>query len=267
LRTTLTVLKITFGDFIRRTEVLIIAILGIVFIAGVSMVLLDEELAKQVSAGVERSQGVDVQKSTFIEGALVYAEIFTIIITFLVGMNLIGKDMKTNAIALYLVKPISRPQYLLGKYLGAVSLSLMIFLVYELFLLMTLYIDGSSLSFPFFKILIITFFKVSLLYSMILLLVQKVPGFVASLIATAVYMTGYFAGDFFLFAITANGLLKMGSLAIYYTLPHMVQVSPGSIMGSGGRIAPFIEWALIYGVLYSGIWLFGGVVLFRKRAV
>jgi len=67
--------------------------------------------------------------------------------------------------------------------------------------------------------------------------------------------------------IAANGLLKIGSLAIYYTLPHMVQVSPGSIMGSAGRIAPFIEWSLIYGVLYSGIWLFGGVVLFRKRAV
>ena len=267
MKTVLTVLKITFGDFIRRTEVLIIAILGIVFIAGVSMVLLDEELAKQVAAGVERSQSVDVQKSTFVEGALVYAELFTIIISFLVGMNLIGKDIKTNAIALYLVKPISRLQYLFGKYLGAVSLSLMIFLIYELFLLLTLYIDGSGLSFPFFKILFITLFKVSLLYSMILMLVQKLPGFVASLIATAIYLTGYFAGDFFLFAISAKGLLKIGSLAIYYTLPHMVQVSPGSIMGSAGRIAPFIEWAFIYGLLYSGLWLFGGMVLFRKRAL
>ena len=267
MKTVLTVLKITFGDFIRRTEVLIIAILGIVFIAGVSMVLLDEELAKQVAAGVERSQSVDVQKSTFVEGALVYAELFTIIISFLVGMNLIGKDIKTNAIALYLVKPISRLQYLFGKYLGAVSLSLMIFLIYELFLLLTLYIDGSGLSFPFFKILFITLFKISLLYSMILMLVQKLPGFVASLIATAIYLTGYFAGDFFLFAISAKGLLKIGSLAIYYTLPHMVQVSPGSIMGSAGRIAPFIEWAFIYGLLYSGLWLFGGMVLFRKRAL
>ncbi|MCH7818355.1 MAG: ABC-2 transporter permease [Candidatus Marinimicrobia bacterium] len=267
MKTVLTVLKITFGDFIRRTEVLIIAILGIVFIAGVSMVLLDEELAKQVAAGVERSQSVDVQKSTFVEGALVYAELFTIIISFLVGMNLIGKDIKTNAIALYLVKPISRLQYLFGKYLGAVSLSLMIFLIYELFLLLTLQIDGSGLSFPFFKILFITLFKVSLLYSMILMLVQKLPGFVASLIATAIYLTGYFAGDFFLFAISAKGLLKIGSLAIYYTLPHMVQVSPGSIMGSAGRIAPFIEWAFIYGLLYSGLWLFGGMVLFRKRAL
>ena len=267
MKTVLTVLKITFGDFIRRTEVLIIAILGIVFIAGVSMVLLDEELAKQVTAGVERSQSVDVQKSTFVEGALVYAELFTIIISFLVGMNLIGKDIKTNAIALYLVKPISRLQYLFGKYLGAVSLSLMIFLIYELFLLLTLYIDGSGLSFPFFKILFITLFKVSLLYSMILMLVQKLPGFVASLIATAIYLTGYFAGDFFLFAISAKGLLKIGSLAIYYTLPHMVQVSPGSIMGSAGRIAPFIEWAFIYGLLYSGLWLFCGMVLFRKRAL
>ena len=267
MRTILTVLKITVGDFIRRTEVLIIAILGLVFIAGVSLVLLDEELAKQVTAGVEQSQGVEVDKNTFIEGALVYAEIFTIIITFLVGMNLIGKDMKTNAIALYLVKPISRTQYLLGKYLGAVFLSLMIFLMYELFLLLTLYIDGSSMSFPFVKILFITLFKVSLLYSMILLLVQKVPGFVASLIATGIYLTGYFAGDFFLFAITAGGVLKIGALAIYYTLPHMVQVSPGSIMGSAGRIAPFIEWALIYGLLYSGIWLYGGMVLFRKREI
>lgn len=267
MKTTLILLKITFGDFIRRTEVLIIAILGIAFIAGVSMVLLDEELAKQVTAGVEQSQGVDVQKSTFIEGALVYAELFTIIISFLVGMNLIGKDMKTNAIALYLVKPISRLQYVLGKYLGAVSLSLMIFLMYELFLLLTLYIDGSSMSFPFFKILFITLFKVSLLYSMILLLVQKLPGFVASLIATAIYLTGYYAGDFFLFAISAEGLLKIGSLAIYYTLPHMVQVSPGSIMGSAGRLAPFIEWAFIYGLLYSGLWLFGGIALFKKRAL
>ena len=198
---------------------------------------------------------------------MVYAELFTIIISFLVGMNLIGKDIKTNAIALYLVKPISRLQYLFGKYLGAVSLSLMIFLIYELFLLLTLQIDGSGLSFPFFKILFITLFKVSLLYSMILMLVQKLPGFVASLIATAIYLTGYFAGDFFLFAISAKGLLKIGSLAIYYTLPHMVQVSPGSIMGSAGRIAPFIEWAFIYGLLYSGLWLFGGMVLFRKRAL
>ncbi len=267
MRTLFILTKITFGDFIRRTEVLIIGFLGILFIAGVSMVLLDEELAKQVITGVEQSQGIEVHKSTFIEGGLVYAEIFTIIITFLVGMNLIGNDIKSNAIAQYLVKPISRYQYLLGKYLGALTLSLLIFLIYELLLLLTLNLDGGGMPFPFFKILFITLFKVAMLYSIILLFVQKVPGFVASLLATSIYLTGYYAGDFYIFSISANGVLKIGSLVIYYLLPHMIQVSPGSIMSSPESVTPFLKWALIYGTLYSGIWLFGGLTLFKRRAI
>ena len=103
--------RITLGDLIRRPEVLIVGALGIIFIAGVTLVLLDEELAKQVTSGVRESQGIEITKRTFIEGALVYAEIFSVIITFLVGMNLIGRDIKSNAIGLYLVKPIKRDQY------------------------------------------------------------------------------------------------------------------------------------------------------------
>ena len=84
---------------------------------------------------------------------------------------------------------------------------------------------------PGFKILFIAFFKVALLYSIILLLVQKMPGFVAAVIGTGIYLTGYFAGDFFLFAITAKGILKFGALAIYYALPHMVQVADARYPG------------------------------------
>jgi len=246
---------------------LIIGFLGILFIAGVSLVLLDEELARQVMTGVEQSQGIEIQKSTFIEGGLVYAEIFTIIISFLVGMNLISNDIRSNAIAQYLIKPISRQQYLIGKFFGALSVSLIIFIIYELLLLLTLLIDGGDVQFPLFKVLFITLFKMALLYSMILLFVQKLPGFVASLLATSIYLTGYFAGDFYIFSISADGVLKLSSLAIYYLLPHMIEVSPGSIMSDPENVISFLKWALVYGGLYSGIWLYGGLTLFERRDI
>ena len=267
MKASLKLAKITFGDFIRRPEVLIVGALGVIFIASLSMVLLDEELAMQVLKGVEKSQGIAAQKSTLIDGGLVYAEIFTVIVSYLIGMNLIGKDIKSNTIGLFLVKPITRTQYLLGKYIGAVTLSLSLYTAYVVLLMIVLFIDNSGMSFPIHKILMLAVFKIALLYSIILLFAQKVPGFVASLFGTMIYVGGYFSGDFYLFSINAGGIYKFGSIAVYYILPHMVEVSPGSVLESTGGIMTFFKWALVYGVLYSGLWFSGAAALFNRRAI
>lgn len=264
---TLQIARMTFGIFLRRPEVLMVAALGFLLIIGVSMVLLNEDLAQQVTTGIQKSQGIEIEKKTFIEGSLVYAEIFTVIATFLVGMNLIGRDIKSNSISLYLVKPITRMQYLLGKYLGGVMLSVSIFLFYLIFITVVLYIDGSAVQIPFFKIISLTLFKIALLYSLIIFFVQKMPGFVAALIGSAIYIGGYFAGDFYLMSLSTEGLIKYSSSLIYYLLPHLVEVSPGSVMSSSTGIMQFFQWAFVYGVLYSGVWLYGALKLFNKRAL
>ncbi len=267
MKASLQLAKITFGDFIRRPEVLIVGALGVIFIASLSLVLLDEELAMQVLKGVEKSQGIAAQKSTLIDGGLVYAEIFSIIVSYLIGMNLIGKDIKSNTIGLFLVKPITRTQYLLGKYIGAVSLSLSLYTSYVVLLMIVLFIDGSAVSFPVHKILLLALFKIALLYSIILLFAQKLPGFVASLFGTMIYVGGYFKGYFYLFSINAEWIYKFVAKAVYYMLPHMVEVSPGSVLESSGGIMTFFKWALVYGVLYSGLWLAGAAALFNRRAI
>ncbi|MCH8927188.1 MAG: ABC-2 transporter permease [Candidatus Marinimicrobia bacterium] len=267
MRRTLQIAKMTFGIFLRRPEVLMVAALGFLLITGVSMVLLNEDLARQVSVGIQKSQGIEIEKKTFIEGSLVYAEIFTVIASFLVGMSLIGRDIKSNSISLYLVKPITRVQYLLGKYLGGVLLSVSIFLFYLIFITIVLYIDGGAVQIPFFKIILLTFFKIALLYSIIIFFVQKMPGFVAALLGSAIYIGGYFAGDFYLMSLSTEGLIKYTSALVYYFLPHMVNVSPGSVMSSSTDLSVFFRWAFVYGLLYSGIWLYGALKLFNKRAL
>ena len=267
MRRTFLIAKMTFGIFLRRPEVLMVAALGFLLITGVSMVLLNEELARQVSVGIQKSQGIDIEKTTFIEGSLVYAEIFAVIVTFLVGMSLIGRDIKSNSISLYLVKPITRLHYLLGKYLGGIFLSASIFLFYLLFITVVLYVDGSVVQIPFFKIIFLTLFKITLLYSIIMFFVQKTPGFVAALLGSAIYIGGYFASDFYLMSLSTEGFIKLSSLLVYYLLPHMVEVSPGSIMSSSTDISVFFQWAFVYGILYSGVWLYGAMKLFKKRAI
>ena len=267
MRRTFIIAKMTFGIFLRRPEVLMVAALGFLLITGVSLVLLNEDLAKQVSTGIQKSQGIEIEKKTFIEGSLVYAEIFMVIATFLVGMNLIERDIKSNSISLYLVKPITRVQYLLGKYLGGVMLSASIFLFYLIFITVVLFADGSPIQIPFFKIIFFTLFKIALLYSLIIFFVQKLPGFVAALLGSAIYIGGYFAGDFYLMSLSTQGLIKYSSSLIYYLLPHLVEVSPGSFMSLSSSILQFFQWAFVYGVLYSGIWLYGALKLFNKRAL
>lgn len=267
MRRTILIAKMTFGIFIRRPEVLMVMALGFLLITGVSMVLLNEDLAQQVTQGIQKSQGIDIEKKTFIEGSLVYAEIFTVIVTFLVGMSLIGKDIKSNSISLYLVKPITRLNYLMGKYLGGIFLSGSIFLVYLLFITAVLFVDGSEIQIPFFKIIFLTFFKITLLYSVIMFFVQKTPGFIAALLGSGIYITGYFATEFYLMSLNTDGLIKYGSSIIYYLLPHMVEVSPGSIMSSSTDIMIFFQWALVYGILYSGVWFYGALKIFKKRAI
>jgi len=263
MRRTFLIAKMTFCIFLRRPEVLMVAALGFLLITGVSMVLLNEELARQVSVGIQKSQGIDIEKTTFIEGSLVYAEIFAVIVTFLVGMSLIDRDIKSNSISLYLVKPITRLHYLLGKYLGGIFLSVSIFLFY----LVVLYVDGSVVQIPFFKIILLTLFKITLLYSVIIFFVQKTPGFVAALLGSAIYIGGYFSGDFYLMSLSTEGIIKLSSSLVYYLLPHMVEVSPGSIMSSSTDISVFFQWAFVYGILYSGVWLYGAMKLFNKRAI
>ena len=267
MRRTILIAKMTFGIFIRRPEVLMVLALGFLLITGVSMVLLNEDLAQQVTQGIEKTQGIDIGEKTFIEGSLVYAEIFTVIVTFLVGMSLIGKDIKSNSITLYFVKPITRLNYLMGKYLGGIFLSGSIFLIYLLFITAVQFANGSEIQIPFLKIIFLAFFKITLLYSVIMFFVQKTPGFIAALLGSAIYIGGYFSSDFYLMSLNTDGFIKISSSIVYYLLPHMVEVSPGSIMSSSTDMVVFFQWALVYGILYSGVWFYGAMRIFKNRAI
>jgi len=103
MNTILALAKNTFRETIRDKILYTIAFFGI-------LLILSSKLMAGISAGEEAKTTLDF--------GLGMIHIFGILITLFVGTQMIAREMEGNMILILLSKPLSRGQFLLGKFLG-----------------------------------------------------------------------------------------------------------------------------------------------------
>ncbi len=206
-----------------------------------------------------------------------------LLLVFFVGVNLMAKDIDRKTIHLVLSKPISRAQYIGGKYLGLlffVGASLLLLLLFSsltVLLLLTMY-PGYFVGFSwtiFFIACFFVFIKFSVLSAIVVFfsaitssslitLIFSLSSYVAGVTIEEVvfYLRSELAGQEKIISETLKNFIE----AVSYVLPNFavfdftLEAAHGLTI-AGARLA----FSLGYGVLYSLILLLSAAFIFKRR--
>jgi ABC-type transport system involved in multi-copper enzyme maturation permease subunit len=205
-----------------------------------------------------------------------------LLVVLFIGINLIAKDFDRRTIYMVLAKPVSRGEYIVGKFFGMLFVLLSATIVISclaalsLFLLKTgypNYFDRFSWSMVVLGIVFVTMMLV-LLSALSFLFASFSSGSFITLSLTIIsYIIGQSLGDVraLLEAQQTSGAqVSEVALALmriaYYLFPNLslfdikTHVAHGIFLSSSRII-----WTMIYGIVYSSIVLIAASLFFRKK--
>jgi ABC-type transport system involved in multi-copper enzyme maturation permease subunit len=223
--------------------------------------------------------GYDLMKVTIDLNLSVVA--FTgLLLCFFININLIAKDIDKRTIYCVLSKPISRSEYILGKYAGTLSLIIASILLLSTFGGIMISVIRATLPAAYFKDFTWLCYVQAVTYEIMMFVVLNAvivffSSFTSSSFLTLLYSIGiYVAGQSieevvqFLEKIwgTANHTTKFFWYGLQYIFPNLsafdikVLTSHGIIMSASQT-----TWLFLYSILYAAILLYFAALIFSKR--
>lgn len=242
----------TFKEAVRNKIFYLFLVFGILF-----------ALSSRIIGLLTVGDRIKVLKDT----GLASINFFCVLIAIFTGINLVYKEIEKKTIYSILSKPISREQFILGKFLG-LALTILVALasmgsVFFAFLLVSGYGFDAGILVYF----LLFYFELLILISLSLLFSSFTTPILASIFTLSIYLIGQVTWTFNQF----KGLIQDSSLLflikmLYYILPNLrkfnikSEVVLGVHLGAGG-----ILMALVYALLYIAVLLTLSIVIFRKR--
>lgn len=191
---------------------------------------------------------------------------FGVLITIFIGMGLIFREMEKRTIYLILSKPVSRSQFLLGKFTGlAVTLLLVLVSMVSIFYFVLFLKGGAN------PALLLSFYMIYLEWLLLAGIALVLSSFSTPLLSTMVTLAAFFAGH-----LTESLLLLQDRLhsevgrfilsALYHLLPNLelfnIRTQIVHDLPISSRM--FFETS-IYWLLYLSTLLLLAILIFRRK--
>ncbi|MBU6389808.1 ABC transporter permease subunit, partial [Patescibacteria group bacterium] len=181
----------------------------------------------------------------------------------------INKDFERRALYLLFPKPISRGQYVLGKYLGMILLLLTTLIILGgLFLIGAVLTDrtvvlGSLMNLGY------AFLEVSFLISLAVLFSTFTASLNAALYTIALFIIGHSLLTLKNYVAQVGTSVSRGLVdAAYYLLPNLEKFDIRQAVLYGIHIpAAQVWWTVVYWLVYTGLVLFLSILVIRKQEV
>ncbi len=195
--------------------------------------------------------------------------LFGVLIAIFVGISLVYKEMEKRTIYVILAHPISRSQFVLGKY-GGLSLTLLVEVaVMTLCLLALCWYKQGDVPWELFKAIIPIWFELQLMLAAAMFFSTFVSPFLSGLLTLGVYAIGHLTQDFKnLAANSDNPVLESFSAALYYSFPNLESLNFKARVVHGLDL-PWGEFflALAYGCCYTAVLLGLALFIFHRRDI
>ena len=260
---------ITYKEGIRNRSIYGISLFALVLL-GVNLL---------ISGMMMRSAG-----KTAVEMSLSTVSLCGLLLVFFVGINLIAKDLDRRTIYMVLARPISRPQYLIGKFLGMVILIAVAMLVLGTFacvsILLVKHTSGDYFQrftwVPVLQALVMTGEMLVLLTALTFLFASITStSFITLALTIITYIIGQSIGDVKALieapaaigaAFTVSPATLMMVKAAYYVFPNF-SFFDVKLQAAHGMVVPlsYLLWTTAYGAVYTLIVLTIASFLFRRK--
>ncbi len=193
---------------------------------------------------------------------------FGLLMAIFVGIQLVYKEIQRRTVYVLLSKPVTRFQFLMGKYLGlAVTIVVNVLLMTVPFLLILASAEGFKPSLGLAAAVFLILVELMLVTAVALFFSTFSTPTLSAMFTLGVWIIGHLSSDLrILGAASGAPGVKELTTAVYYLVPNLNNFNLKTEAVYGLPIAPgFVIFAVLYGILYTALLLLAATVVFRRR--
>lgn len=193
--------------------------------------------------------------------------VFGSVIAVFIGIGLVSKEMDKRTLYSLLPKPITRADFILGKYFGlcltlAVNVAIMTVGLYALLFAMT-----RSFEPALFKAIYLIYCELMVLTALALLFSTFTSSILSGVLTGFLYVIGHFSVDLKnMDTIVESAWLPTVTQAIYYVVPNLRNFDVKSRVVAGDPVPmSMLGYSTAYCAVYVAILLIVAAVVFQRR--
>ncbi len=193
--------------------------------------------------------------------------IFGALIAIFVGIGLVYKEIDKRTIFTIVSKPVTRYQFLLGKYFGLVLTILVEVLAMGTIFLALVYYTSGYINPRLFAAIGLTFLELMVICSVAVFFSSFSTPILSGMFTLGIYLIGHMTRDLYEFSAKLEGTFLAVILKIlYYVFPNLDNFNIRAQVVHELPIDPkYFFYSVLYGLLYITLLLFVSSIIFTKR--
>lgn len=216
----------------------------------------------ELSGGQERKVIVDLGLSAML--------LFGVFISIFVGVGLVYKEIERRTVYAIFSKPVSRGEFLLGKYLGlCLTLLVNVLIMGAGISLALMYVSHGwdSLALKIWPAVLLIYVELMILTAVALLFSSFSSPALSALLTFLVFVIGHFSADLKSLSLTMPSRSARWLFAgLYYVLPNLGNFSFITPAGHGQVPEPAnVAVSILYGLVYIGVILAAATLILSRR--
>lgn len=190
-----------------------------------------------------------------------------VIIAIFVGIGLVTKEIERRTIYTILARPLTRTQFIIGKYLGLTFIVVAnIALMFAMFLA-TVWLSGNVIYGSLFQAVALILVETLLVTAIAMFFSTFSSSTLSATMTIGLYVIGHLTSDLKSIAEKSHSqVIEAVMTGLYYVCPNLEllnikgQAGSGVLMEMGYQVT-----ATAYGLLYASLLLTGACLIFRQR--
>jgi Cu-processing system permease protein len=190
-----------------------------------------------------------------------------IMIAIFVGIGLVSKEIERRTVYTIMARPISRTQFVMGKYLGLVITLAVNVSVMSAVLLITMLTYRVPVHASLFQAIELIFIELLLVTAMALCFSTFSSSTLSAIMTIGLYVIGHLTADMKGIAEKShNDAIKFVMTALYYICPNLEVLNIKGQAATGISVtATYQALATGYGVLYATLLVLSACAVFQRR--
>ena len=192
--------------------------------------------------------------------------LFGTIIAIFVGISLVFKEIDKKTIYTIIAKPVSRKQFLLGKFLGLILVLLINVLIMSAGVLLVILGISGTFEWNLLNAIFLIFIELMVITSIAVLFSTFSTPFLSGIFTLAFFIIGHLSEDIKKLGEKSNGLVKFLTSAVYYILPNLDNFNvKGRVVYDLPVGLDFYIFSIAYGIIYTSIIILLATLIFERR--
>ncbi len=200
--------------------------------------------------------------------SLASMSIFGLLIAIFVGIGLVYKEIQRRTIYTLLAKPISRGQFLIGKYLGlALTIILNVAVMSAVLLALLIIYADPVVNWEVGKAVFLILVELMLITAVAVFFSTFSTPTLSAMFTLGIYIVGRFSSDLVaLSSRSENIVLKYLTMALHYLLPNLEKFDVKGLVVHWIPVSnAYVFQSFLYGLTYIIFLLVAAVLIFRRR--